>query len=102
MDSITIEHLFKLNINRSSYKHEKKELYLYYNKRPEGSRWLIDNGKWYNNVTKRNEGKNSGAVWAETTSNVPSTGLKWRKGKNIEIPVKVQCTDRGNSVTKFR
>jgi len=61
------------NGTRPSFKHESKDLYLWYRSEgSDGSRWLISNGK------RRNSSKYPGLIWAETTD-MPSTELEWRR-----------------------
>jgi len=62
------------NGTRPSFKHESKDLYLWYSTEgTEGSRWLISNGK------RRNSAKYPGLIWAETTTDMPSTKLEWKR-----------------------
>merc|ERR1712095_31756 len=72
--------LVEFSENRSSYKHESMDLYLYYSDRTEGSRWLVDAGSWYLDETKRNAGGNAGYIYARTSyGNGPptGTGMSW-------------------------
>ena len=81
---------------RLSYKHDKKDLYLWYSQRSVGSRWMISTSELYNYTGQRERA--NGYIWAETTSEVPSTGLEWKtKDGNTDVEARIECLDQGKS-----
>ena len=46
----------------------------------------------------RHQDKVTGYIWAETTSEVPSTGLEWKtKDGNTDVEARIECLDQGKS-----
>jgi len=89
--------LVEFSENRSSYKHESMDLYLYYSDRTEGSRWLVDAGSWYLDETKRNAGGNAGYIYARTSyGNGPptGTGMSWGSAYQDNPSVSIECLDK--------
>jgi len=89
--------LFEFSGNRSSYKHESKDLYLYYSDRTEGRRWLVDAGSWYLDESKRNAMGNAGYIYARTSyGNGPptGTGMSWGSAYQDDPSVDVECLDQ--------
>ena len=72
---------------RSSYKHDSRDLYLYYSNGTNGGWWLGE--ELY--------GKKNVYIYAITTATSPTTGLKWGSNYNgiPSVTVSVQCMTTG-------
>ena len=46
----------------------------------------------------RHQDKVTGYIWAETNSEVPSTGLEWKtKDGNTDVEARIECLNQGKS-----
>ena len=82
-----------------TYKHESRNLYLYYSPRADKnswsypSRWMIDSGGWYLNPSRRDVPQ--GFIYALSSASTPLSKMEWKSVYGDTPTVKIEKIEAG-------